>query len=78
MKSMQTRAGVRLASVVLLAGVAVGGLSACGGPPAGFFQQQSQQSGQIPSGAVVTGGSVHQDQGTSYGGSTGGAVTFGK
>lgn len=78
MKSTQTRAGLRLASAVLLAGVAVGGLSACGGPPAGLFQQQSQQSGQIPSGALVTGGSVNQNQGSSNSGSTGGAVTFGK
>lgn len=77
MKSTQTRAGLRLASVVLLAGVAVGGLSACGGPPAQMFQQDSRESGQIPPGALVTGGSVNQNQGSSNTGSTGGAVTFG-
>jgi hypothetical protein len=78
MKSTQARAGLRLASVVLLAGVAIGGLSACGGPPAQMFQQESQQSGQIPPGALITGGSVKEDVNNNWTGTTGGTVTLGK
>ena len=67
-----------VATAALIAGVTVGGLSACGIPPAAQFQQQSQQSGQIPPGAVVTGGSVNENQTTGWTEGTGGAVTFGK
>jgi hypothetical protein len=77
MKSLTRQRTSAALGAIILAGAAMVSLSACGGPPMGL-QQQSQQSGAIPPGAVVTGGTVGQNQTNGWFGQTGGSAELGK
>lgn len=77
MNRLRKRSITSTAAAVLVAGVAIGALSGCGGPPPAAEQiGNAKQSARIPKGAVVTGGSVSQGQTSGWGTDSG--ITYGK